>query len=91
MGRGADKLFRVTGEEHWRDYALFLQDATKQVMDWDGALGYAHTGLMNEAIGLSMPRRGHGVAKYLPWLGCAVLEPMVRLREEYGSYDLRKL
>ena len=56
-----------------------------------GTLGYAHPGLMNEAIGLSMPHRGHGVAKYLPWLGCAVLEPMVRLRDEYGSYDLRAI
>eukprot|EP01044_Picomonas_judraskeda_P010278 COSAG03_NODE_1309_length_4346_cov_3.897339_6_plen_128_part_01 len=76
------KLYRLTGDLHWRDYALFLQDATKQVMDWvrqnlalsvqpvnvvvslcatvsqDGTLGYAHSGLMNEAIGLSMPGRG---------------------------------
>ena len=29
------KLFRITGDRHWLDYALFLQDATKQVMDWD--------------------------------------------------------
>jgi|EP01043_Picozoa_sp_COSAG02_P049492 hypothetical protein len=27
------KLYRLTGDQHWRDYALFLQDATKQVMD----------------------------------------------------------
>ena len=46
------KLYRLTGEEHWRDFALFLQDATKQAMDWDGKLGYGYPGLMNEAINL---------------------------------------
>ena len=29
------KLFRITADQHWLDFALFLQDATKQVMDWD--------------------------------------------------------
>ena len=59
-------------------------------MDWDGSLGYAEPGLMNEAIGLAPPR-AHGVRKWLPWLTAVMLEPMVRLQEEYGSYDLRAI
>ena len=84
------KLYRLTGDPHWLDFALFLQDSTKQVMDWDGSLGYAEPGLMNEAIGLAPPR-AHGVRKWLPWLTAVMLEPMVRLQEEYGSYDLRAI
>ena len=84
------KLYRLTGDSHWLDFGLFLQDSTKQVMDWDGSLGYAEPGLMNEAIGLAPPR-AHGVRKWLPWLTAVMLEPMVRLQEEYGSYDLRAI
>ena len=59
-------------------------------MDWDGSLGYAQPWLMNGAIGLAPPR-AHGVRKWLPWLTAVMLEPMVRLQEEYGSYDLRAI
>ena len=48
-----------------------------QVVDWDGALGYAFPGLMNEAVTFAPPR-GHGVRKWLPWLTVAVLDPMVK-------------
>ena len=65
------------------------RDATKQSMDWDNSLGYAKPGLMNEAFTLCVPR-AHGVDKWLPWLTVAVLDPMLRLKEQYGSYDLRK-
>jgi hypothetical protein len=84
------RLYTITRDDHYRRYALFLQDATKQVMDFDGSLGYAHRGLMNEAMKLAPPR-GHGVSKWLPWLSVVILEPMVRLEERWGSYDLRKL
>jgi hypothetical protein len=62
----------------------------EQVMDWDGALGYGHPGLMNEAVNFA-PRRGHGVAKWLPWLTCAVLEPMVGMQKAFGTVDLNAL
>ena len=84
------RLYTLTRDDHYRRYALFLQDATKQVMDFDGSLGYAHRGLMNEAMKLAPPR-GHGVGKWLPWLSVVLLEPMVRLEERWGSYNLRKL
>jgi hypothetical protein len=66
----------VPGDTHFGAFAAFLAQATKQVIDWDGALGYGHPGLMNEAVNLAVPR-GHGVRKWLPWLTVAVLDPMV--------------
>ena len=42
---------------------------------------------MNEAVTLA-PRRGHGVAKWLPWLTVAVLDPLVRMNRTYGSFEV---
>jgi hypothetical protein len=84
------RLYDATRDKHYLRFAEFLQDATKQVMDWDGSLGYAYPGLMNEAMRLAPPR-GHGVYKWLPWLTVVMLEPMVRLQERFGSFDVRQL
>jgi len=70
------RLGDLLDDDHYRQFGAFLQDATSQVLDWDGQLGYRQRGLMNEAISLAPPRGG-GVAKWLPWLTAAVLEPMV--------------
>ena len=43
-----------------------------------------------EALNLQFPR-GHGVNGWLPWLTVAILEPMVRLSEEYGTYELDRI
>ena len=67
---------------------LLLCD-TKQMLDWDGTLGYASPGLQNEALSLP-PLRGHGVAHWLPWLGVAQLEPLLRLRDVFGSFDIER-
>ena len=68
---------------------LLLCD-TKQMLDWDGTLGYASPGLQNEALSLP-PLRGHGVAHWLPWLGVAQLEPLLRLRDVFGSFDIETI
>ena len=81
------KLYKLTSDPHHLEFARFLSAATKQVLDWDGSLGYRYRGLMNEAVTLAV-RRGHGVAKWLPWLTCAVLEPMVRMKRDFGSYKI---
>ena len=81
------RLYRITGDIHFYRFAEFLQHSTKQVMDWDGSLGYGHPGLMNEATTFA-PRRGHGVSKWLPWLTVAVLEPMIKFNDSYGSIAL---
>lgn len=78
------RLFHLTGDEHFLDFARFLEHSTKQILDWDESLGYKFPGLMNEAVTVGPPRRGHGVQKWLPWLTCAVLEPLVRMKDRYG-------
>lgn len=75
--RDYESLAQASGEPFFAKFASFLADATMQVVDWDGALGYAFPGLMNEAVTFAPPR-GHGVRKWLPWLTVAVLDPMVK-------------
>eukprot|EP00911_Craspedida_sp_UC1_P002034 UC1_evm1s1570 len=77
-------LGRALNDSYYIRFARFLERATRQVMDWDGALGYGAPGLMNEAIGLAPPR-GHGVDKWLPWLTVAVLDPMIEIERETGG------
>jgi len=84
----AVELYRRLGtlldDEHFGTFGAFLDGATKQVLDWDGKLGYPQRGLMNEAITLVCPR-GSGVAKWLPWLSVTLLEPMASARAERSS------
>jgi hypothetical protein len=84
------RLSRLTGEPHFRDLARMLLHNTKQMTDWDGALSYAHPGLLTEALTLAPPR-GHGVPVWLPWLTVAILDPMTRLQDAYGSMDIDEI
>lgn len=81
------RLYLWTGDPHFRDYARFLLFDTKQLLDWDGRLGYAKPGLQLEAMSLAV-RRGHSVKTWLPWLTVATLEPLVRLHDVFGSKNL---
>lgn len=81
------RLSLLTGETHFRDSARMLLHDTKQLLDWDGKLGYKYPGLQTEALSLPPPR-GHGVQSWLPWLTVTQVEPLVRLRDVFGSLDI---
>ncbi len=81
------RLSLLTGDAHFRDMARLLLYDTKQLLDWDGTLGYASPGLQTEALSLPPPR-GHGTTHWLPWLTVAQLTPLVRLRDTFGSLDI---
>lgn len=69
------------GDDHFRDVAALLRNATSQVVDWDESLGYAWPGLMTEAATLSV-RRGAGVDSWLPWLTANILHPLVQQQQQ---------
>ena len=74
------RIAQLTGDAHFARFGAFLEATTSQVVDWDGSLGYAARGLMNEATTLSV-RRGAGVADWLPWLTVNLLQPIVQEME----------
>ena len=84
------RLSLLTGDSHFLEVARLLLFDTKQLLDWDDTLGYASPGLQVEALSLP-PLRGHGVAHWLPWLGVAQLEPLLRLRDVFGSFDIDEI
>ena len=65
-------------DTHFGDVAAVLYAGTSQATDWDGALGYAERGLLNEAVALAVTAapRGAGVADWLPWLTANLLQPL---------------
>lgn len=84
------RLFLLSGEAHFRDMARMLLFDTRQLLDWDGTLGYAQPGLQTEVLSLT-PLRGHGVRVWLPWLTVAQLEPLMRLRDVFGSMNIDEI
>jgi len=84
------RLSLLTGDAHFRDMARLLLHDTKQLLDWDGTLGYAFPGLQTEALSLP-PLRGHGTTHWLPWLTVAHLTPLIRLRDTFGSFDIAEI
>lgn len=84
------RLALSTGDIHFRDTARMLLHNTKQMTDWDGTLGYRYPGLLTEVLGLP-PLRGHGLTHWLPWLSAAILEPLARLQETFGSMDIDQI
>ena len=81
------RLSLLTGDSHFRDIARMLLLNTKQLTDWDGTLGYGFPGLQSEALSLA-PTRGKGVRAWLPWLTVGSIEPMMRLRDVFGDFDI---
>ena len=84
------RIYLASGDAHFREVARLLLHDTKQIIDWDGKLGYKYRGLMPEAMGLST-NRGQGVAGWLPWLGFVVTEPLVQLQDTFGSMDIDEI
>lgn len=84
------RLYALTGDEYLLRIAELLEKNTKQTMDYDGSLGYAHRGLQTEAIRVVTPR-GYGVKLWLPWLTASALEPLFKLKDEYGSIDIKEI
>jgi hypothetical protein len=81
------RLWLLTNDAHVRDVARMLLFNTKQMVDWDNSLGYKFPALQVEALSMP-PLRGHGVQGWLPWLTVAQIEPMLRLKETFGAFDI---
>ena len=81
------RLSLFTGDAHYRQFARFLLFDTKQLLDWDGTLGYKYPALQLEAMSLALGR-GHSVGTWLPWLTVASIEPLTRLRDVFGDINI---
>ena len=84
------RLFLLTGEKHFLDLSSMLLYDTRQMTDGDGALGYACSGFLTEALSLA-PARGHGAANWRPRLTASILDPLTRLQDVFGGMDINQI
>lgn len=84
------RLYELTGDAYYKDFALFLLHNTKQTGDWDGSRGYAYRGLVEESGEVALQYH-NGLGRWLPWCTVAQIEPLARFAEWYGEMDIRRM
>ncbi|NLI60598.1 MAG: hypothetical protein GX375_04105 [Clostridiales bacterium] len=81
------RLYVITGDDHYRDYAEFIHNNTRQANDVDGSFGYALPGLSHEGARFAdQVLTGH--FHWLPWVTYVEIDPVSRLYDTFGSYDI---
>jgi len=81
------RLYLLTGDDHYRDFAEFLNLNVKQANDIDGSCGYAYPGLVNEGGNFS-EQQYTGRFHWLPWCTFVEVDPASRLFDSFGAYEI---
>jgi hypothetical protein len=81
------RLYVITGDAHYRDFAEFVHNNTRQANDVDGSFGYALPGLSHEGASFGeQTLTGH--YHWLPWVTYVEVDPASRLYDMFGAYDI---
>lgn len=81
------RLYLITGDRHYRDFAEFIHKNPKQVTDVDGSLGYGRRGLCEESSDVSLFDT-RGVYAWLPWCTYVQIDPISRMVDTFGCYEI---
>jgi len=81
------RLYIITGDEHYRDFAEFIHNNTRQANDVDGSFGYALPGLSHEG-GRFADQTFISHYHWLPWVTYVEIDPTSRLYDTFGAYDI---
>jgi len=81
------RLYVITGDAHYRDYAEFIHNNTRQANDVDGSFGYALPGLSHEG-GRFGEQTFTSHYHWLPWVTYVEVDPLSRLYDTFGAYDI---
>lgn len=81
------RLYVMTGDAHYRDYAEFIHNNTRQANDVDGSFGYALPGLSHEG-GRFASQTFTSHYHWLPWVTYVEIDPTSRLYDTFGAYDI---
>jgi hypothetical protein len=81
------RLYVITGDEHYRDFAEFIHNNTSQANDVDGSFGFAYPGLSHEGARFAeQTLTGH--FHWLPWVTYVEIDPTSRFYDTFGAYDV---
>ena len=81
------RLYVMTGDAHYRDYAEFIHNNTRQANDVYGEFGYALPGLSHEG-GHFAQQVFNSHYHWLPWVTYVEVDPVSRLYDTFGAYDI---
>ncbi len=81
------RLYQLSGDRHYRDFAEFIHRNTKQANDIDGSCGYRYIGLVNEG-GRITEQQYFGNYHWLPWCTFVEVDPASRFFDAFGVYDI---
>ena len=81
------RLYVITDDDHYRDYAEFIHNNSRNGNDVYGDFGYAIRGLSWEGGGFSDQVLGT-LHHWLPWVTYVELDPTSRLMNTFGAYDI---
>jgi len=81
------RLYVITGDEHYLDFAEFIHNNTRQSNDIYGKLGYRMAGLGHEA-GNFTTQMLESHYHWLPWCTYVEIDPTSRLYDTFGVYEI---
>ncbi|MBO6166463.1 MAG: hypothetical protein J6O17_08895 [Eubacterium sp.] len=81
------RIYVITGDEHYRDYAEFIHNNSRNANDVYGEFGYRIQGLSWEGGGFA-DQELQTLHHWLPWVTYVELDPTSRLYNTFGAYDI---
>jgi len=81
------RLYLMTNDPHYLDFAEFIHKNTRQSTDVDGSIGYILPGLGHESGNFtSQTLESH--YHWLPWCTYVEVDPASRLYDTFGGYEI---
>ena len=81
------RLYLLTGDGHYCDFAEFLNRNCKQANDTDGSCGYRYPGLVNEGAHFS-EQEYRSRYHWLPWCTFVEVDPASRFLDTFGAHEI---
>ena len=81
------RLWLLTGDAHYLDFAEFLNRNCKQANDTDGSCGYRYIGLVNEGAHFS-EQEYRSRYHWLPWCTFVEVDPASRFADTFGYHEI---
>ncbi len=81
------RIYVITGDEHYRDYAEFIHNNSRQANDGYGEYEYALQGLSWEGTWFA-DQVIESLHHWLPWVTYVEVDPTSRLYDTFGSYTI---
>ena len=84
------RLYLLTGDRHYLDFAEFLNRNCKQANDPDGSCGYRYPGLVNEGAHFS-EQEYRSRYHWLPWCTFVEVDPASRFEDTFGYHEIAEI